>query len=132
MDESDGIMAELYIRTEDKVNPDLYLDVMCYKRGDVVSIVDDNWHWGESELNNAVHTIIKAPLVHKDDLNAFLEPEPSLDPVNISRTLQRRAFRFDLNNYNLQGNPILNSLNIMLFKVPVQPRIDPNPIIVVI
>jgi len=88
-------MAELLIRTVDKVNADSReLNSRCMKRGMVVTIQPDGWSWSRKERNNPEWEIRKYPGVRAEALTGFLAPEPGdklLDPY-----LQRRQFTFDL------------------------------------
>ncbi len=90
-------MAELLVRVVDKVNRDsIYLDVACTKRGDVIAICVDGWQWGKEELANPDWRIVRLPGVDPEDLSGLLAPERDVDPKNPSKTLQRRAFKLDL------------------------------------
>ena len=104
------VMAELCIRVENKVNAtSLYLDVQCLKLGDVVAIQPDGWSWGTSDLTSPMYRILALPGLAPEDLSAYLAPEPELDPLHPSRTLQRRAFRFDFVAYGLLQSPLFRS-----------------------
>lgn len=120
-------MAQLYVRINDKVNEDKYLDAKCYKRGDVVEIVQDSHQWGEGELKNANHIIIQVPGVDAEKLTAFLVPEMG-DP-QIKQVLQRRGFCIDM-NLLAQHDPKkpLTETDILSFKMKKDPKIDPNVI----
>ena len=90
-------MCEIYVRTEPRFNADPYLDVKCYKRGDVVTIQEDGWKWGSAELNNGAHSIIAVPGVAAAKMVALLTPELG-DPL-VNKMLQRRGFKFDIDSY---------------------------------
>lgn len=89
-------MAELLIRVVDKVNEDFYLNCQCTKRGDVVVAQPDGWAWGLEELKNPDWRIVVMPELSLGDAQAMLAPELDKDPKSPSKTLQRRAFKFDL------------------------------------
>lgn len=89
-------MAELLVRTVDKVNEDFYLNCACTKRGDVIAVQDDGWPWGKEERANPEWTIIKVPGVPAEKFLSFLAPEPETNSKVPSRTRQRRAFKLDL------------------------------------
>lgn len=89
-------MCELLLRVTDKVNPDFYMNTKCTKRGDVVVVQPDGWVWGERELTLPFWRILKAPGASMSAGETFLAPELDTDPQNPSRTLQRRAFGFNL------------------------------------
>ena len=88
-------MAELYIRTVDKVNPEsIYKDVKCPKRGDVIVVKPDGWHWTQKEKNSPTEIIVKYPGIDPEDLSGFKVPEAG-DPKT-QKNLQRRQFFIDL------------------------------------
>jgi len=91
-------MAELLVRTVDKINEDFYLNLQCTKRGDVIVVCEDGWSWGKDELNSDQHAIIKLPGVAVDDVAHLLAPEPQTDPHNPSATLQKRLWKLDLDH----------------------------------
>lgn len=91
-------MAELLVRVRDKTSPDLYKDVRLTKRGDVIVVMPDGWTWGSGELTNPDWRIVKLPNVSLDEAEAMTAGELPADPKVPSRTLQRRAFSFDLDN----------------------------------
>lgn len=90
-------MAEFLIRVVDKVNAeDFYRDCQCLKRGDVVWAADDGWPWSREELVAPYWRVIKVPALPLSEAQAFLASEKDSDPAHPSRTLQRRAFKLDL------------------------------------
>lgn len=95
-------MCELLVRVVDKINEaDFYKDCQCTKRGDVITIQEDGWAWGKKELSNPDWRIIKFPGVPASEMSAFLQPELAPDPANPPKTLQRRAFKFDVDHPSL-------------------------------
>lgn len=94
-------MAEILVRVRDKVNADFYLNCKCTKRGDVIEAKPDGWDWGVRERTSPNYRIIALPNVSLPDAQAMLAPEVDTDLNNPSRTLQRRAFRFDLDTPTL-------------------------------
>lgn len=91
-------MAELLVRTIDKVNKDFYLNLQCTKRGDVIVVCPDDWSWGKEEINSEQYTIIKMPGVAVEEVEHLLAPEPQVDARNPSKTVQRRMWKIDLDN----------------------------------
>ena len=96
MDARLRVMAELLLRVVDKVGADLYTDCQLLKRGDVVVIVPDGWHWGTEERTNPEWRILKLPLIDSAQLQQFLAPEPVTDPARASRTRLRRGWKLDV------------------------------------
>lgn len=120
-------MAELYVRTTDKINTkDAKSDAQCYKRAFVVEIFEDDHKYGTGEINNPNHILIKCPGVDKEKLNAYLVPEPDKGIANV--ILQRRGFMFDLDTYLL--NPAwrdnLTEQQVLSLKltVPLKQNLD--------
>lgn len=97
-------MAELLIRVIDKVNPDFYKNCQCTKRGDVIAVCPDGNRWGDRELNAPHYRIIKMPKMTVEEGSILLAPEPEKDPSNPSRTLQRRAFKIDLDSKDIPAD----------------------------
>jgi len=98
-------MPEILLRVVDKINSDFYLNCGCTKRGDVIVAQPDGWTWGVEELKNPDWRIVKLTIADPTqnailmaDLSAFLSSEPAVDPLNPSKTLQRRGFFLDLAN----------------------------------
>lgn len=91
-------MAELLVRVRDKINSDFYLNCQCTKRGDVIVVQADGWAWGKEELSNPDWRIIKIPSITVSEALAYTAPELDVDLKNPSKTLQRRAFRIDIDN----------------------------------
>lgn len=89
-------MAELLIFAQDQIGDDIYKDTKRYKRGDVVVVCEDGWSWGTEELNNPLFRIIAIPSMSVSEASQFLAPELDVDPLNPSKTLKRRAFKFDV------------------------------------
>jgi hypothetical protein len=91
-------MAELLVRIADKVNSDFYMNTKCTKRGDVIVASPDGWPWGKEELSLPFYRIFKIPALPLAEAQALCAPELDTDPAHPSRTLQRRAFRLDIDN----------------------------------
>lgn len=124
MAEGSHLMARLVVRNRDKVNPDSpYLDAMCMKRGMVVDILPDGMGLGAVGDKYDGWTVVEVPGVAVEDLSAYRAPEAG-DP-KINRMLQRRAFKFDLDAYELSGKAALTSLEAQALKTPVASRVDP-------
>jgi hypothetical protein len=94
-------MAEILVRVVDKVNKEFYLNCRCTKRGDVIVVAPDGWKWGTDERTDPQYRIISLPQYSVEDLQAFLAPEQPTDPSQSQRTLQRRAFKFDVDHPDL-------------------------------
>lgn len=120
-------MAELYICAEDKRNTkDQNLDAKCYKRNDVIEIVEDGHKWAKGELGRSDRVIAKAPGVDVDKLTALLIAEPG-DP-NVKQNLQRRAFSFDLNAYAQMPQDKLTLQDCITLTTHKPPLVDPKVI----
>jgi hypothetical protein len=88
-------MCELLVRVVDKIGDDPYHDSKCSKRGDVIVVMPDGHQWGRAELLDPF-LVLRLPLVSSAAGESFLGREHDTDPTNPSLTLQRRAFRLDL------------------------------------
>lgn len=89
-------MVEMLIRVEDKRNlDDPEMDAKLTKRGDVIVVMPDGWNWGRAELSAPFWRIVRVPLT-MDEANAMLGEQKDTDPLNPSRVLRRRAFKYDL------------------------------------
>lgn len=117
-------MARLVVRNRDKVNPDSpYLDAKCMKRGMVVDILEDGQSLGVEGDRYTGWTVVDLPGVLRDDLTAFLAPEPG-DPLQ-DRMLQRRAFKVNLDALvSMRGR--LRLQDVLALKVVVAKRSDTN------
>ncbi len=92
-------MAEILIRVTDKINTDdFYADCQCTKRGDVVVSSPDGWGWGREELSLPFYRIIKLPTLKQDVTDAMIMPEIDVDPLNPSKTLQKRGFKLNIDD----------------------------------
>lgn len=94
-------MCELLVRVSDKVNEDFYRNCQCTKRGDIISLCPDGWNWSTSEKTVPFWRIVKLPNVTVAQATPYLRPEIATDPLNPSKTLQKRAFKLDLSNATL-------------------------------
>lgn len=95
-------MAEIIVRI--RAHPstgDFYRDCRALGPGDVIEVMPDGHGWGVLDQQNPDWRIIKFPGVPVRDLLAFLAPEVGTDPAQPSKTLQPRAFKFDLTNPGL-------------------------------
>ena len=125
-------MAEIIVRVINKVNKDFYLNCKCTKRGDVISVCPDGWSWGSAELTSPEYRILVFPNLTVDDVSPLTVPEKDIDPKNPSKTLQKRAFKLDLDsplipkemvnalNDNTRKNPLIKlsvPFNVLLIKV---------------
>lgn len=95
---------ELLVRVADKVNDDFYLNCKCSKRGDVIAAQPDGWRWGRDELTLPFWRIFVAPDMPEGDALALTSPELETDPKNPSRTLQRYAFKLNLDDPSLPAD----------------------------
>lgn len=90
-------MAELVVMVVDRLHPhDVYLNAAAYKRGDVIEVRPDGWPWGTEELAHPDWRILRIPDLTVSEASALLAEERNTDPAHQSRTLQRRAFKLDL------------------------------------
>lgn len=116
-------MAEFLIRVVDKRTPtgywqhgptgwehvdenrdadDMFIDhATTHKRGDVIHAAPDGWPWGSDELISPFWRIIKVPGLELLEAQAMVAREIAEDPTNPPRTLQRRAFRLDIDHPSL-------------------------------
>ncbi len=98
-------MCEILLRVVDKINSDFYLNCMCSKAGDVIDVHEDGWNWGKEEKSAPFWRIIALPGIPASKALSLLAHELPTDPLNPSKTLQRRAFR--LNHKAIAGLPAL-------------------------
>jgi hypothetical protein len=97
-------MAELLIRVVDKINDDVYKNAQCTKRGDVIVAQADGWQWGRVELSDPRYRIVRIPTLTVDEARAFTAPEPHTGPGKPSPTLQKRAFKFDVDHHTIPAD----------------------------
>jgi len=72
-------MAEILVKAVDATHIDFDKDKRgCYKRGMPVVVMDDGHEWGKEERLPAF-IIIKFPLIPKDKVMKYIDPEPGLD-----------------------------------------------------
>lgn len=134
-------MSELCIIVVDRVNHECpYRDSKCYKRGDVIEVLEDGSDWGTETLRNPHWRILQLPNVPFKAALAFLSAEAETDPKNPSRVLQRRGFHFnidaapeDLKDWfadDSRAQPVFTSnmtlASLMKLKVRKPKRKDPN------
>lgn len=136
-------MCEIIFFVRDKFNPeDVYADVKCYKRGHVIMVKPAGWPWTELELTNPDWRILKLPNVTEAQAASLVAHEIPTDPQKPGKMLQRRGFKFDLDDVNLP-NPIKSWLaddtraqqfrssnftaaQFLAFRKPMPLRVDPN------
>lgn len=88
-------MCELLICADSKINEDsIYLDTKLPKRGDVISVREDNCLWGDMELHDSQWRIVKAPNLSVEEGSILLSPEPPSYPDQVygPNTLQYRGY----------------------------------------
>lgn len=118
-------MAEMIVMAIDKVNTESpYLDAGCYKRGDVIIIQEDGWPWSEEERNHPRWRIVKIPGVPASRLSAFMASEPG-DRVQ-NPMLQRRGFKFDLDEHERRGRPDYNEGQVNALRSRKPARENPD------
>jgi len=61
----------------------------------------DNWNWGVDEKTLPFYRILKLPNVTLAQAAPYLAPEPPVDPLNPSKTLQKRVFSLNLAHVTL-------------------------------
>lgn len=94
-------MAELLIRVVDKIGDDVYLDSKCLKRGDVVVAREDGWQWSDEERSAPFWRIVVIKGMSLTEAEVFTSPELPDDPLVVSKTLRKRAFKFNLDHPDL-------------------------------
>lgn len=94
-------MAKIIVAVNDKINEDFYLNCGCFKRGDVIEILDDDIDEGIMVRNNPDWRIIYLPQHTKEQLEILRWSEQPTDPFNIPKTLQYRGAKFDIDNPDL-------------------------------
>lgn len=67
----------------------------CYKRGDIVEVLEDSKHDGDLVRNPIAPPwfLVRITGVTKDQVEKYLEPE--MDTVDLARRVRRRRFRLD-------------------------------------
>lgn len=100
-------MVELCICAIDQNNADFYLNCMRYKRGDVIEAMPDGTltagGWGAAVVANPNWVILGMPAETVQTAGPLLSFEPPVDPLNPSKTLQRRGFRLNLDDPRVQA-----------------------------
>ncbi len=100
-------MCEILVYTIDKQGDDVYKNAKLEKRGDVITIQEDGWNWGDAELSDPSFLILKLPGVAIIDVASLISPEldttGSKDPAvtdwaQLTNTLQFRGFNLDLDS----------------------------------
>jgi len=93
-------MAELLVRVIDKVNEDdPALNLLCLKRGDVVTVQEDGWLWSGKELAGNPWTVIRFPGASVDaSLPYLVSLYRSDDPEHDQGMVLPRASYFDLDS----------------------------------
>ena len=72
-------MAEILVKAVDTTNIDPDKDRRgCYKRGMPVVVMDDGHEWGKEE-KLPKFIVIKLPMISKDKVMKYIDPEPGLD-----------------------------------------------------
>jgi hypothetical protein len=95
-------MCELLVRTIDKISEDPYKDVQLTKKGDVIAIQEDV----------------------ASKLSGFLIEETGNKKTD--RMLQRRHFKFKLDEFNSSNLDSLQESEIEMYKTPTIKKQDPN------
>jgi hypothetical protein len=117
-------MCELLVRTIDKISEDPYKDVQLTKKGDVIAIQEDGWVWSVAEKTNPEWKIIKFTGVVASKLSGFLIEETGNKKTD--RMLQRRHFKFKLDEFNSSNLDSLQESEIEMYKTPTIKKQDPN------
>lgn len=93
---------ELLVRTVDKYSgKDTHFLAKTTKRGDVIVVAPDGWHWSKAELESDEWVIIKIDMT-EIKANSFLGKEPGDAVAN--RLLQMRGKRIDLDALGYPAN----------------------------
>lgn len=115
-------MAELLIQAVDTSDKfDVYKDVKLYKRGDVITVQENGWAWGMSEISNPNWIILHFPKTTVDEAQTLLSEEFATEyyPLGSNPMLQIRGFYLDLDA------PITTIKDMTRKRLP---RKDPNVI----
>ena len=64
----------------------------------MIAVCPDGWAWSVAERTNQDWRIVKFAALTVSEASVFLSPETDIDPRQPSRTLQRRAFKFDVDS----------------------------------
>lgn len=99
-------MAELLVRTVDRVNTDHpYLDVKLTKRGDVIDVRGDGWPWQEGDKTEPYWRILRWPGMTVEQVEHLLEPEIHPEPIPLPHLqfpmLQARQYFLDFDKPDL-------------------------------
>ena len=89
-------MCELLVNLVDKTNSDPYLDVGCYKAGDVITVQEDGWLWGLFEHGNSNWAIVKVPGCAVEEVSSLLVGQVPANPLAPSNMMQIRASGLNL------------------------------------
>lgn len=118
-------MCELAVYKLNRPNKEsIYSDASGWKRGDVVSILEDGADWGMEVVGSVTFDIVKIPGVPVEKMSAYMAAEPGDRMTN--RVLQRRAFRFDLDAHEKKTKKECTEKEALDLKVAKPPLVDPN------
>lgn len=95
-------MALLLVMGENRTHADPIKDARgCYKRGDIVEVLEDGKHDGDLARNPIAQPffLVRITGVTKAQVEKYLEPE--MDTVDPTRLVRRRRFRLDADNIPL-------------------------------
>lgn len=120
-------MCEMLVMRQDKVsNESPHLDAQCYKRGDVIVIMEDGHPWSAEERDHPRWVLVFLPGVPREKMLAYLTPEPA--DVQPGKMLQRRACTFSLTAWEASGSRSLNEQSALALKSVKPPRFDPKAV----
>lgn len=88
-------MAELLIKAVDATHPDpIKNERGCYKRGDIVDVRPDGWHWGTEE-GLPKFVIVKVPGLDPERVKHAMEPHHDLSDAENPKMIRRRKWNLD-------------------------------------
>lgn len=102
-------MCELLLRVVDVVHAgdpvnDLYRNARASHRGDVIVVLPDGANWGRDGYGASCWRVLKIPAMTVNEASVLLAPERDTDPLNPSKTVQRKAFKLDVDNVALPAD----------------------------
>jgi hypothetical protein len=116
-------MAELLVMKTDRIGADIYSNAKLPKRGDVIAIQENDWNWGDKELDGSHFIVVKCPTQSISELSGYLSNEmptqllgPKETPQSISNTLQFRGFYFDLDHQSIPTGNVITIEDATAFK----------------
>jgi hypothetical protein len=95
-------MAEMVVFMTDREGIDIYHTAKLEQRGDVISVRDDGFDWGDMVVGFPAFSIVSVVDAVPADLRNLLSPEVPTEPlpngeswISLNNTLQYRGFHLD-------------------------------------